>query len=1103
MSELALKLIADNKAAFALEDQSAKSLNLGNCGLTAIPEELFDCVWLEELVVSNEYWKRDIEDMEAGSWVISENTGEKNDISFIPEAINKLENLRVLVLEGEPNFKWEITTVPALVTLVNLHTLYLGHNRITDITPISGLTNLRYVYLSVNEISSSGRLFGLNHLEIAVLSHNKITSTDFLSRLPHLHALDLNFNQVTDIHSLVEFTGLTYLDLGSNSLVDINSMRQLSNLKVLFLSANQILDYTPLSALVGLESLKLSHNKLGEIDFLQPLTNLKSLFLSDNRIVDVMPLATLKDLQHLSLRGNLVVDSSALESLQLLADLDLSSNQLSKLPSLSGMVNLVSLNFEFNPITILSNLSGILALNNLRVLLLFGIKANNMHIPKELFGHSKGHNCLSELRGYFVSLRGGVVNIKEIPVILVGNSTAGKTSLRHFLQENVYPPENDHTTHGIESSIWHPDNDIARRLGLNSLQNTQFYFWDFGGQEYYHSTHRLFFSEKAIYILVWEQKTNRHGTELTDIKIVNAGGQVEYVKLPIESFSYEYWINSIRNEATEVKESPIFLLQNKIDEDFNSAIEDPDSDLVRSNNCRVLQVSVKNAFELQKNGERDPYFEIFLKQLFSASNDFRFKVTRSVTWEPIKEIIFMYRHEQIWTIEKFADKLLQHDLSIDEVEIQSHLRSLDALDIVLYDPQDPILGNYIFINPGWAIETIYSILDQSVLANKGAFDKVHVTTRIGKDNSEIFIQLMKRFELIFEDEEPDSFIAPQYLPTELSEKRKLRELEQKFDFQKPDFILKLTDFMPRYMMLRFVVAYGQRAVGKYYWKNGIAFTLESTDVLVTCNPYKNEFNVYTFGSSKRVQRLVLDKLINLCSNKTSIQISKDLVNYVSFTNLLRSFNYKYEILESEQGNAVQFSQFKHFFEEMNSIEKGAEVKIFISYAHADNEKGLVNLFEKELRGQLKAFEDDYDFKIFKDDQILLGEDWNEKLRQKVTTADIAILLLSSNFLQSEYINRNELALFLEDNSKGKRCIMAPIYFDPFRFDRYHILKKYQFFLPAGSEYGPKYAHLGNDLCYGDLVEFDPQSGLPLPNRDRSRYMMDFVDKLDLSLKASG
>jgi len=50
MSELALKLIAKNKKT------RATFLDLGNCGLTEVPDEIGDLIWLEGLSFSDGWW---------------------------------------------------------------------------------------------------------------------------------------------------------------------------------------------------------------------------------------------------------------------------------------------------------------------------------------------------------------------------------------------------------------------------------------------------------------------------------------------------------------------------------------------------------------------------------------------------------------------------------------------------------------------------------------------------------------------------------------------------------------------------------------------------------------------------------------------------------------------------------------------------------------------------------------------------------------------------------------------------------------------------------------------------------------------------------------
>jgi hypothetical protein len=45
-------------------------------------------------------------------------------------------------------------------------------------------------------------------------------------------------------------------------------------------------------------------------------------------------------------------------------------------------------------------------------------------------------------------------------------------------------------------------------IGIKIPASCQIHLWDFGGQEYYHATHRLFMSNNILYLLIWETATN-------------------------------------------------------------------------------------------------------------------------------------------------------------------------------------------------------------------------------------------------------------------------------------------------------------------------------------------------------------------------------------------------------------------------------------------------------------------------------------------------------------------------------------------------------------------------------------------------------------------
>lgn len=79
MSELALKLIRENIEKHR-RGEDATFLDLGNCGMTEVPEEIGECVWVEELVLSNTWLDYN---NNTGKINESQNTGKSNCIISI------------------------------------------------------------------------------------------------------------------------------------------------------------------------------------------------------------------------------------------------------------------------------------------------------------------------------------------------------------------------------------------------------------------------------------------------------------------------------------------------------------------------------------------------------------------------------------------------------------------------------------------------------------------------------------------------------------------------------------------------------------------------------------------------------------------------------------------------------------------------------------------------------------------------------------------------------------------------------------------------------------------------------------------------------------
>jgi hypothetical protein len=93
-------------------------------------------------------------------------------------------------------------------------------------------------------------------------------------------------------------------------------------------------------------------------------------------------------------------------------------------------------------------------------------------------------------------------------------------------------------------------------------------------------------------------------------------------------------------------------------------------------------------------------------------------------------------------------------------------------------------------------------------------------------------------------------------------------------------------------------------------------------------------------------------------------------------------------------------------------------RVFISYSHAD-ERWLTM-----LRKQLKPLEDK-GLNVWSDKDIIPGQEWPDEIVESLTRAKVAVLLISVNFLNSDFIRKQELPRFLEP-ARIKQLTILPV-----------------------------------------------------------------------------
>ena len=99
--------------------------------------------------------------------------------------------------------------------------------------------------------------------------------------------------------------------------------------------------------------------------------------------------------------------------------------------------------------------------------------------------------------------------------------------------------------------------------------------------------------------------------------------------------------------------------------------------------------------------------------------------------------------------------------------------------------------------------------------------------------------------------------------------------------------------------------------------------------------------------------------------------------------------------------------------------------IFISYSHQDS-KWLED-FKIQLKPYLRNINRNIGLKVWDDQQIEVGAKWRDEIEKALTSATIAVLLVSPDFLASNFIHDEEIPKFLKAAEKdGLTVFWIPI-----------------------------------------------------------------------------
>lgn len=135
----------------------------------------------------------------------------------------------------------------------------------------------------------------------------------------------------------------------------------------------------------------------------------------------------------------------------------------------------------------------------LRTLFLHG--SGVMVPPASEHGASPYDNVAERTLRYYADMDlCGRGEVKRCKLLLLGNGSAGKTSLSLALTgQDAAHAATLGSTHGVQ--FW--ERRITARVNGSYDNDVHLHLWDFGGQEIYHQTHKIFMSRGAVFVVLW------------------------------------------------------------------------------------------------------------------------------------------------------------------------------------------------------------------------------------------------------------------------------------------------------------------------------------------------------------------------------------------------------------------------------------------------------------------------------------------------------------------------------------------------------------------------------------------------------------------------
>ncbi|MBS1780332.1 MAG: TIR domain-containing protein [Bacteroidetes bacterium] len=723
------------------------------------------------------------------------------------------------------------------------------------------------------------------------------------------------------------------------------------------------------------QTIDLSSQSLGELPVeLLELKNISRLNISYNQLVNLPDwLLEFKNLKFLDVRNNRLAElPKSFLRFQCLEMINLRDNNLKTIPIvLKDIKSLKFVSVSNNNIERIP--SWFFEIADVAI-------ENNPVIDPPIEVYFRGNETI---KNYFNERALGTENLYEAKLLIVGEPGAGKTTLMHKMLDSNYVlnPE-EISTKGIEIQPYNFKTIDGNQFRIN--------IWDFGGQEIYHATHQFFLTKRSLYVLLSDNRE--------------------------ENTDFNYWLQTIELLSNR---SPTIIVQNEKQDrkkDINiSGMKERFSNLI-SNFSFNLGTDSKMLTRLKREIEHQIY------QLPHIGTEL------PSIWVEIRKAL----EEKAITVPYITDadyfSICKKNGMLEIVRMYFLSSYLHDLGVFLHFQDNPILKRWIILRPDWATEAVYKILDSDkVIESNGYFTRLDLKdiwddSKYAEMHDEL-TTLMMKFELCYQIDGSDAFIAPQLL-------RKAKP-NYKWDGNN-NIVLKYDyEFMPKGIITRFIVRmYYLITDQNLVWREGVILERQGSRAEVLETYGKREIRIRISGTYKtellgiimdcmdkihltyhnlRIQKLIPCNCEDCNGNKEPFYFSFDRIrNYISKN-----------IYEDRCAHSLKMIKLISL---QNSILGGASsgsLKVFISFTDDDSE------YFKEFIKHFRVLERTIRMSVDSVENISSGENWKEFVRNKIDTSDIIIALISSDYLSSDWHSTMEMQKAI-DRMDTDSCLFIPV-----------------------------------------------------------------------------